>query len=77
MDTDIQTRPKRRKRVVTEPHDSYTHYLPVDAMERLRRWAEGERVSYSEAVGEAVRIFLAVRIQNDTVYIPEESTNGR
>lgn len=63
-DMDILTRPKRtrKQRAVTEPHDSYTFYLPVATMERLRRVAEAERRSYSDTVLEAVRIFLASRI---------------
>lgn len=61
---DILTRPKRtrKQRAVTEPHDSYTFYLPVAVMERLRRAAEADRRSYSDTVGEAIRIFLASRI---------------
>lgn len=73
MDTEMQTRPKQRRRVVAEPHGSYTHYLPVEPMERLRRWAEDERMSYSEAVSEAVRIFVAARIQIEHT----DNTNGK
>lgn len=61
---DILTRPKRtrKQRAVSEPHDSYTLYLPVATMERIRRIAEADRRSYSDTVLEALRIFLASRM---------------
>jgi hypothetical protein len=62
--TDVIVRPKRRRRVVVEPHESVTFYLPVEPLERLRRYAEARRMSYSEAMSEAMRIFLASRIQD-------------
>lgn len=71
---DILTRPKRtrKQRAVTEPHDSYTFYLPVATMERLRRVAERDRRSYSDTVLEALRIFLASRMHIPDMDIPSE-----
>jgi len=69
---DILTRPKRtrKQRAVSEPHDSYTFYLPVATMERIRRVAERDRRSYSDTVLEALRIFLASRM-----HIPDMDTD--
>jgi hypothetical protein len=77
-DMDNLTRPKRtrKQRVVAEPHDSYTFYLPVATMERVRRVAEAERRSYSDAVLEAVRIFLASRIHIPDMDIPRSGDNS-
>jgi hypothetical protein len=70
---DIRTRPKRKKRVVSEPHDSYTFYLPVATMERFRSAAEMAGRSYSDAMLDAVRIYLAANSQITTIDIPQES----
>lgn len=60
---DTRTRPKRKRRVVAEPHDSYTFYLPVATMERFRLAAEVAGRSYSDAMLDAVRIYLAANSQ--------------
>jgi hypothetical protein len=64
---DTRTRPKRRRRVVVEPHDSYTFYLPVAIMERFREATEAAGRSYSDAMLDAVRIYLAANIQIPTM----------
>lgn len=63
-DMDIVARPTRtrKQRAAAEPHDSYTFYLPVAMMERIRRMSERDRRSYSDTVLEALRIFLASRM---------------
>jgi hypothetical protein len=58
-DMDIRTRPRRKNRVIVEPHDNYTFYLPVDTMERFRQAAEAAGRSYSALATEAINIFLA------------------
>lgn len=63
LSMDIRTRPKRRRRVIAEPHDSYTFYLPVATMERFREIAEAAGRSYSDAMLDAVNIYLAANIQ--------------
>lgn len=62
-DMDIATRPKRKRRVVVEPHDSYTFYLSVAMMDRFRAVAERASRSYSDALTDAIRIYLAANIQ--------------
>ncbi|MBA2707361.1 MAG: hypothetical protein H0U59_06115 [Gemmatimonadaceae bacterium] len=62
---DIRIRPKRRlkkTKVVGEPHDSYSFYLPVEVMEGFRKAAEDARQSYSEAMTEAVYLYLAAKV---------------
>jgi hypothetical protein len=64
---DIRTRPKQTKRfrgarVVPEPHASFSFYLPVAAMEQLRDAADQRRQSYSEAMTEALRFYLAAKV---------------
>ncbi len=70
---DTRTRPKRRKRVIVEPYEKVSFYLPVDAMEHIRIMAEGSHRSYSDIVEEALRFFLAAKIHIPDMNIP---TNG-
>lgn len=74
---EIISRPKRKRRVIAEPYDSYTFHLPVDLMERFRRAAERERKGYSEAAEEAFRLFLATRFQVQDTHSSTEMPNGR
>ena len=71
LSMDILTRPKRKRRAIVEPHDSYTFYLPVTIAERFRRAAERSGRSYSEAMTEAMHIYLAAKIQS--VHVDESS----
>lgn len=74
---DIRTRPKRKRRAIAEPHDSYTFYLPVATMERFREAAEQAGRSYSDAMEDAVNIYLAANIQRVSINMPSgESGNA-
>lgn len=75
MSSETIIRPKRKRRVVTEPQDTYSFNLPVQMMERFRRFAEGERKSYAEAAEEAIRLYLATKIHIPDV--TQEVSNGR
>lgn len=70
LSMDILTRPKRKRRAIVEPHDSYTFYLPVATMERFRAAAEADGRSYSDAMIEAVNIYLAANIQRQHKHHP-------
>jgi hypothetical protein len=74
---ELITRPRRKRRVIAEPYDSYTFHLPVDLMERFRRVAESERKAYSESAEEAFRIFLAAKFQVPDTHSNQERSNGR
>lgn len=63
MDNTI-TRPRRELLVRVEPSKKYTFYLSVPLMEEFRRAAERERMAYSVALEEGIRLFLATRIPN-------------
>lgn len=80
LDMDIQAtpeqpivRPKRKRRRISEPHDNYSFYLPVALMERFRRVVERERSNDSNEAEQAIRIYLATKIQ-----LPDmDGTNGQ
>lgn len=74
---DIRTRPRRKTRVVAEPHDSYSFYLPVETMEQLRRAAEAAGRSYSEYVTDAINIFLAAKIHIPDMHNRSGVKDGR
>jgi hypothetical protein len=64
---DIRTRPKQTKRfrgarVVPEPHATFSFYLPVEAVERLRDAADQRHQSYSEVMTEALHFYLAAKV---------------
>jgi hypothetical protein len=59
---DTVTRPKRKRRILTEPHDNYSFYLPVALAEQFRDICMAQRMSFADGAAEALRIFVAANI---------------
>lgn len=67
-----ETLVRRRRRLNQGPRTIQSFSLPVADLIRFRRYCDQQSLSYSEVMTEAMRLFLASRMQN----VKTDTQNG-